>query len=58
MQAQLKRTEIAVQQMIEDREKKVGEIKHSVELNKVRERRSAAGTSGLAAVSLTLPWVC
>lgn len=35
LQAQLKRTEIDVQQMIQDRVKKVEEIKHSVELNKV-----------------------
>lgn len=35
VQAQLKRTEIDVQQMIQDRVKKVEEIKHSVELNKV-----------------------
>lgn len=37
VQAQLKRTEIDVQQMIQDREKKMGEIKHSVQLNKVGE---------------------
>lgn len=35
VQAQLKRTGIDVQQMIQDRVKKVEEIKHSVELNKV-----------------------
>lgn len=35
VQAQLKRTEIDVQQMIQDRVKKVEEIKQSVELNKV-----------------------
>lgn len=34
MQALLKKTEIDVQQMIQDRVKKVEEIKHSVELNK------------------------
>lgn len=44
MQAQLKRTEIDVQQMIRDREKKMEEIKHSVELNKVRERTSGPST--------------
>lgn len=38
MQAQLKRTEIDVQQMIQDRETKMEEIKHCVELNKVREK--------------------
>lgn len=35
MQAQLKRTEIDVQQMMQDRVKKVEDIKHCVELNKV-----------------------
>uniref|UniRef100_A0A3Q3JBB1 Uncharacterized protein n=1 Tax=Monopterus albus TaxID=43700 RepID=A0A3Q3JBB1_MONAL len=35
--AQLKRTEIDIQQMIQDRMKKVEEIKHSVELNKIEE---------------------
>lgn len=35
VQAQLKKTEIDVQQMIQDRETKVEEIKHCVELNKV-----------------------
>lgn len=35
VQAQLKRTGIDVQQMIQDRVKKVEELKHSVELNKV-----------------------
>uniref|UniRef100_A0A3Q3LTM7 Si:dkey-46i9.6 n=1 Tax=Mastacembelus armatus TaxID=205130 RepID=A0A3Q3LTM7_9TELE len=37
--AQLKRTEIDVQQMIQDRVKKVEEIKHSVELNKASAKR-------------------
>ncbi|XP_070710909.1 E3 ubiquitin-protein ligase TRIM39 isoform X2 [Pempheris klunzingeri] len=37
--AQLKRTEIDVQQMIQDRVKKVEEIKHSVELNKASAQR-------------------
>ncbi|XP_029311282.1 E3 ubiquitin-protein ligase TRIM39 [Cottoperca gobio] len=37
--AQLKRTEIDVQQMIQDREKKVEEIKHSVEGNKASAQR-------------------
>ncbi|XP_056884314.1 nuclear factor 7, ovary isoform X2 [Takifugu flavidus] len=37
--AQLKRTEIDVQQMIQDREKKMEEIKHSVELNKASAQR-------------------
>ncbi|XP_067435779.1 E3 ubiquitin-protein ligase TRIM39 isoform X1 [Thunnus thynnus] len=37
--AQLKRTEIDVQQMIEERVKKVEEIKHSVELNKASAQR-------------------
>ncbi|KAM9335531.1 uncharacterized protein ABDE67_020520 [Symphorus nematophorus] len=37
--AQLKRTEIDVQQMIQDRVKKVEEIKHSVELNKAGAKR-------------------
>ncbi|CAF97011.1 unnamed protein product, partial [Tetraodon nigroviridis] len=37
--AQLKRTEIDVQQMIRDREKKMEEIKHSVELNKASAQR-------------------
>nr|XP_019961646.1 PREDICTED: tripartite motif-containing protein 7-like isoform X1 [Paralichthys olivaceus] len=36
--AQLKRTEIDVQQMIQDRVKKVEEIKHSLELNKASAR--------------------
>lgn len=35
MQAQLKKTEVDVQQMIRDRVKKVEEIKHSLEQNKV-----------------------
>uniref|UniRef100_A0A3Q1FD41 E3 ubiquitin-protein ligase TRIM39-like n=1 Tax=Acanthochromis polyacanthus TaxID=80966 RepID=A0A3Q1FD41_9TELE len=38
--AQLKRTGIDVQQMIQDRVKKVEEIKHSVELNKVSVEES------------------
>nr|XP_020442436.1 E3 ubiquitin-protein ligase TRIM39-like [Monopterus albus] len=37
--AQLKRTEIDIQQMIQDRMKKVEEIKHSVELNKASAQR-------------------
>ncbi|XP_068163773.1 E3 ubiquitin-protein ligase TRIM39 isoform X2 [Antennarius striatus] len=37
--AQLKRTEMDVQQMIQDRVKKVEEIKHSVELNKASAQR-------------------
>ncbi|XP_008420804.2 uncharacterized protein LOC103472753 [Poecilia reticulata] len=37
--ALLKKTEIDVQQMIQDRVKKVEEIKHSVELNKVSAQR-------------------
>ncbi|XP_074518463.1 uncharacterized protein LOC141784523 [Halichoeres trimaculatus] len=37
--AQLKRTEIDVQQMIQDRVKKVEDIKHAVELNKVSAQR-------------------
>ncbi|XP_028261614.1 E3 ubiquitin-protein ligase TRIM7 isoform X2 [Parambassis ranga] len=37
--AQLKRTEIDVQQMIQDRVKKVEEIKHSVELNKTSAQK-------------------
>ncbi|XP_029931567.1 E3 ubiquitin-protein ligase TRIM39 [Myripristis murdjan] len=37
--AQLKRTEIDVQQMIQDRLKKVEQIKHSVELNKVSAQK-------------------
>ncbi|KAM3590594.1 uncharacterized protein V6R79_012379 [Siganus canaliculatus] len=37
--AQLKRTEIDVQQMIEDRVKKVDELKHSVELHKASTQR-------------------
>ncbi|XP_071315163.1 E3 ubiquitin-protein ligase TRIM39 [Trachinotus anak] len=37
--AQLKRTEIDVQQMIQDRVKKVEEIKHSLELNKASAQR-------------------
>ncbi|XP_008277956.1 E3 ubiquitin-protein ligase TRIM39 [Stegastes partitus] len=37
--AQLKRTGIDVQQMIQDRVKKVEEIKHSVELNKASAKR-------------------
>ncbi|XP_075307852.1 E3 ubiquitin-protein ligase TRIM39 isoform X2 [Odontesthes bonariensis] len=37
--AQLKRTEIDVQQMIQDRVKKVEEIKHSVELNKASAKK-------------------
>lgn len=35
VQAQLKRTEIDVQQMIQERVSKVEEIQHSVQLNKV-----------------------
>ncbi|XP_069564041.1 E3 ubiquitin-protein ligase TRIM39 isoform X2 [Brachyistius frenatus] len=37
--AQLKRTEIDVQQMIQDRVKKVEEVKHSLELNKASAQR-------------------
>ncbi|XP_050931658.1 LOW QUALITY PROTEIN: nuclear factor 7, brain [Lates calcarifer] len=37
--AQLKRTEIDVQQMIQDRVKKVEEMKHSLELNKASAQR-------------------
>lgn len=44
VQAQLKRTEIDVQQMIQDRVKKVEEIKHSLELNKVSNKHKV--TSG------------
>ncbi|XP_078137950.1 E3 ubiquitin-protein ligase TRIM39 [Centroberyx gerrardi] len=40
--AQLKRTEIDVQQMIQDRLKKVEEIKHSVELNKASAQKEIA----------------
>lgn len=39
VQAQLKRTEIDVQQKIQDRVKKVEEIRHSVELNKVSNKQ-------------------
>lgn len=38
VQAQLKKTEIDVQQMIQDRVTKVEEIKHSVEQNKVSDK--------------------
>ncbi|KAF7229864.1 transcript variant X1 [Nothobranchius furzeri] len=37
--AQLKKTEIDVQQMIQERQKKVEEIKHSVELNKASAKK-------------------
>ncbi|XP_013878134.1 E3 ubiquitin-protein ligase TRIM39 isoform X2 [Austrofundulus limnaeus] len=37
--AQLKKTEMDVQQMVQDRMKKVEEIKHSVELNKASAKR-------------------
>lgn len=40
--ALLKRTEIDVQQMIQDRVKKVAEIKHSVELNKASAQKEIA----------------
>lgn len=58
MQAQLKRTEIDVQQMIQDRETKMEEIKHSVQLNKVGEEVSDGRTTGLVAISLTLSSGC
>lgn len=41
VQAQLKRTEMDVQQMIQDRERKMEEIKHAVELNKARAETGA-----------------
>lgn len=45
VQAQLKRTEIDVQQKIQDRVKKVEEIRHSVELNKVSNKQKVTQCS-------------
>lgn len=52
VQAQLKRTEIDVQQMIQDRETKVEEIKHCVELNKVSLARQVRQRDAAATVEI------